>query len=225
MNVNAGRWAEGGASAVEVRSGGRGVTQWIGYVIEDNAFSLCCRFRGRPALPGARASSSCQIRARGSLRRTVRLRQRCARGRLPARPSKVVISHRGERRWRRETLPVRPLRALRALHGEISRACLFSPPGTWSTPGSLLSSSRSTLSAVQCPVPIRTPLPKGHGSLRRTARRSVKLASRVQFRVVSSPQHGPLMNVNAGRSAEGGASAVEVRSGGRRGYAGDWICC
>jgi len=37
----------------------------------------------------------------------VSLRQRCPRGQLPATPSKVVISHCGERRTRRETLPAR----------------------------------------------------------------------------------------------------------------------
>jgi hypothetical protein len=81
------------------------------------------------------------------------LRQRCAGGRLPARPSKVAISHRGEHRSRREALPVRPLRALRALRGGIIRACLPSPPRMQSPPGDPLSSSRSALPAVEpsCP--------------------------------------------------------------------------
>jgi hypothetical protein len=148
------RGARGREPLVRSRAAqGAGAAQGIGYVIEDNAFYLRFRFRGRSALPGARARSSRRIRAPGSLRRAVSLRQRCAGGRLPAWPSKVVISHRGARRSRRETLPVRPLRALRALRGEIIRACLPSPPRMKSPPGDPLSSSRSALLAVEpcCP--------------------------------------------------------------------------
>jgi len=72
MNVNAGRWGEGGACPVAGRSAVRRAAQGIGYVLEDNAFYLRFRFRGRSALPGARARSSQRISARSSLRRTAR---------------------------------------------------------------------------------------------------------------------------------------------------------
>jgi len=61
---------------------------------------------------------------------------------LPGLPRSSLLT--AETRSPRDSLPVRPLRALRALCGETFRACLFSQPITWSTPGSPLSSSRSS---------------------------------------------------------------------------------
>jgi hypothetical protein len=117
--------ALGGGRRLSGRGPLRGAwaAQGIGYVIEDNHFFSVVAFEeARPFLaPGHR-------RTTGS----------------------GLATHRGERRSRRETLPVRPLRALR---GEIICACLRSPPRTQSPPGDLLSSSRSALLALEpfCP--------------------------------------------------------------------------
>jgi len=149
MNVNAGRSGEGGACPVAGRSGGRGQRRGLDMLLKIIIFAPfpLSRKVGTSWRPGI-----VELPDQGS-RLTAESRELAAKVRQRA-PSRQALQgrhfHRGEHRSRRETLPVRPLRALR---GEIIRACLPSPPRMQGPPGDPLSSSRTALPAVEpsCP--------------------------------------------------------------------------